>query len=97
MIPNASSVPYRVGKQIMEENGTWEYGFEKPRHSLANEFIKAGITNVREYTIGTEWALNFLPKKHYVRKYYEKLLKDGYNLDEMMQGYLLVTIGECNS
>lgn len=28
MIPNASSIPYRVGKQIMENNGTWEYGLE---------------------------------------------------------------------
>lgn len=95
MIPNASSVPYRVGKQIMENNGTWEYGLETPRHSLANEFVAAGAKNVREYTIGTEWALRFLPKRHYVRKYYEKLIKEGYNLDDMMQGYLLVTIGCC--
>ena len=95
MIPNASSVPYRVGKKIMEDNKTWEYGLEIPRHSLANEFVAAGIKNVKEYTIGTEWALSFLPKKHYVRKYYERLMKDGYNLDDIMQGYLLVTIGCC--
>ncbi len=95
MIPNASSIPYRVGKQIMEEEGTWEYGLEIPKHSFSEEFTRAGITVEKEYTIGTEWAMRFLPKKHYVRKFFSKLEKQGYNLDGFMQGYLLVTIGNC--
>lgn len=93
LIPNSASIPYRVGKQIMEENGTWEYGLEIPKHSFKEEFSKAGLTIKDEYTIGTEWAMTFLPKKHYVNKLFTKLIKDGYNLDEYMQGYLLVTIG----
>lgn len=95
MIPNASSIPYRVGKQIQEENGTWEYGLEMPKHSLAREFTAAGIQVEREYTIGTEWALKFLPPKHYVSKCFMKMRTQGINLDEIMQGYLLVTIGNC--
>lgn len=95
MIPNASSVPYRVGKQIQEQNGTWQYGLEMPKHSLAREFIAAGIQIEREYTIGTEWALKFLSPKHYVRKCFMKMKSQGINLDEIMQGYLLVTIGIC--
>lgn len=94
MIPNAASLPYRVGKQIQEINGIWKYGLEIPKHSFTEEFLKAGIEIVKEYTIGTEWALKFLPKKHYIREFFEKLKKDGYNLDEYMQGYLLVTIGK---
>ena len=95
MIPNASSIPYRVGKRIMENNGTWEYGLEIPKHSFKEEFVRAGITVEREYTIGSEWAQRFLPKRHYIRKFFAKLEKNGYDLDDLMQGYLLVTIGKC--
>ncbi len=95
MIPNASSIPYRVGKQIMESSKTWEYGLEIPKHSLAEEFTKAGIVVEKEYTIGTEWAQRFLPRRHYIRKFFAKLEKDGFNLNDLMQGYLLVTIGKC--
>lgn len=95
MIPNASSVPYRVGKAIMEENGTWAYGRETPKSSMIPEFLDAGIKVVNEYSIGSQWALNFLPEKHYLRKAYNRLLADGVDLDSMMQGYILVTIGEC--
>ncbi len=95
MVPNASSIPYRLGKQLLEENGTWEYGLEIPKHSLAKEFTAAGITVEKEYTIGTEWALKFLPPKHYIRKIFVKMKKQGYDLDGFMQGYLLVTVGNC--
>ena len=94
MIPNRASVPYRVGKHIMEEKGTWSYGKETPKHSMAYEFEMAGINVTKEYTIGTEWALSFLPKWHYIRKFYSKVKKQGYDLDDMMQGYLIVTVGK---
>ena len=95
MIPNAASLPYRIGKCIMESNGTWEYGLEIPKHSFKKEFTLAGISVEKEYTIGTEWALSFLPPKHWLKNKYRCLLNDGYDLDEFMQGYLLVTIGKC--
>lgn len=96
MIPNAASIPYQVGKKIMEDNGIWEYGLEIPKHSFKEEFSRAGITVEREYTIGVEWAQRFLPSRHYIRKFFKKMEKDGYNLNDYMQGYLLVTIGRCN-
>lgn len=95
MIPNSASIPYRVGKQIMEDSGVWKYGLEIPKHSLKEEFTKAGIEVEREYTIGTEWAYGFLPDRHYIRQFFDKLMKDGYDLDKYMQGYLLVTVGKC--
>ena len=95
MIPNASSIPYRVGKQIMESRGTWQYGLEIPKHSFKEEFTRAGIAVEKEYSIGVEWAKKFLPPKHYIRKFFYQLEKDGYSLDTFMQGYLLVTIGRC--
>ena len=95
MIPNAASIPYRIGKEMMEASKTWGYGMEIPKHSLAKEFVLAGIEVEQEYTIGTEWALKFLPKHHYLRRTFNKLERAGMNLDDMMQGYLLVTIGKC--
>ena len=95
LIPNAASIPYRVGKKIMEDSNTWRYGREIPKHSFAEEFIRAGITLEKEYTIGTEWAQTCLPKRHYINKFFDRLRKEGYDLDEYMQGYLLVTIGIC--
>ena len=80
----------------MENNGTWEYGLEIPKHSFKEEFVRAGITVEQEYTIGSEWAQRFLPKRHYVRKFFAKLEKDCYDLENLMQGYLLVTIGKCD-
>lgn len=95
MIPNSASIPYRVGKELLEKSGNWGYGLETPKHSLIKEFSLAGINVETEYTIGTEWALSFLPTRHYIKKMFEKMQKNGFNLDDMMQGYLLVTIGTC--
>lgn len=95
MIPNSASISYRIGKELLEKSGKWEYGLETPRHTLIKEFSLAGIEVEREYTIGTEWALSFLPARHYLSKSIRKLCKEGADLDDMMQGYLLVTIGTC--
>ena len=96
MVPNASSLPYRIGKAIMEENETWSWGLEIPKHSMAGEFSCAGIAVKKEYSIGTKWGLRFLPKNHYLNDIFERMHADGFNLDEFMQGYLVVTIGSCN-
>ncbi len=94
MIPNASSVAYRTGKKILETSGKWAYGLEIPKHSMAMEFTLAGIEVEKEYTIGSDWALKFLPRWHFLRRTMSKLKKIGINPDEYMQGYLLVTIGK---
>lgn len=93
LIPNANSVPYRLGKMIMEKNGTWKYGKELPQASLKDEFLEAGLKVADEYTIGAEHALRFLPKGHYMRKAFEKWIKENKEKDIYGQGYLLVTIG----
>lgn len=97
MVPNAASLPYRIGKKILEDAGKWGYGLEIPQSSMIDEFITAGYSDIQEYTIGTEHALRFLPQEHYLRDVFVKLLEEGYNLDDMWQGYLLVTIGISSS
>lgn len=97
MIPNASSLAYRIGKQIMEENGTWSWGLEIPKSSLRDEFSLAGLKNIQEFSIGSKWALKFLPEDHYLKKTMEILMGEGFDLDDIMQGYLLVTIGDAET
>lgn len=94
MVPNSASLAYHMGKNMMEEAETWEYGKELPQNSLKDEFFEAGYSDIREYSIGSEHALNFLPKKHPLRKVLLKLIKSGINLDIYHQGYLLVTLGK---
>ncbi len=96
LIPNAHSLAYRMGKNMMEKEGSWQYGLEMPQGTLIDEFIAAGYKNIKEYTIGERHSLNFLPPNHYLRIALEKWL-DEYSNEEIYdwgQGYLLVTIGE---
>lgn len=93
MVPNAASLPYRIGKEILENTGKWIYGLEIPQSSMMDRFIAAGYNDIQEYTIGAKHALNFLPQGHYLKDIMLRLLQEGYNLDDMWQGYLLVTIG----
>lgn len=93
VIPNASSLAYRIGKEIMEKEGTWKWGYEHSKKSMVKEFLEVGFKDIKEYSIGSEWAMRFLPQDHYLRLTIQKLLDEGFCLDEIMQGYLLVTIG----
>lgn len=94
MIPNAASLAYRVGKEIMERNGTWAYGLEIPKSSMRYEFEKAGFRGIEEYSIGSEWATKFLPNNHELRDSILNMLYKGMPLDDYLQGYLIVTIGK---
>lgn len=94
MVPNAASLAYRVGKSIMENEGRWEYGIETPLYTQIDEFIEAGYKVSKEYTIGAEHALNFLPVEHPLRKTINDWIESDLCSDNAGQGYLLVTIGE---
>ena len=94
LIPNASSLAYRLGKARMEKKGIWPYGLEMPQYSLAQEFAAAGFDVVDEYTIGEEHALQFLPRWHPLRVALKTIYVSGLLSDNAGQGYLLVTIGK---
>ena len=99
LIPNAASLGYRMGKAMMEKNGTWNYGLEMPQYSLVRDFEEAGYKVIEEYTVGEKKSVNFLPKAHYLREALEKWFAEmDICGDNCGQGYLLVTIGEnCSS
>lgn len=94
MIPNANSLLYRAGKEKMEKEDEWPFGLEIPQASMYEVFLKSGYTNIKEYTIGMENAKNFLPEDNYLRVAIEKLIREGHDLCDWGQGYLLVTYGE---
>ena len=93
LIPNGSSIPYRLGKEKMEKDGTWSYGVENAIFTLSPEFNLAGFKVTQEYSIGIEEAINFLPSKHYLNFLFKRLINKNV-LKNSNQGYLLVTIGE---
>ena len=97
LVPNASCLAYRIGKKIMEENGTWGYGIENPLYTQIDDFQQAGYKVEKEYTIGIKHALNFLDNKHPLRISLENAIKNKEIQEDFMQGYLLVTIGKNNS
>jgi len=96
MVPNAASLSYRIGKEIQENNGTWQWGRELPAYTQIKEFILSGFDVDDEYTSGELQSLNFLDKDNPLKA----LLSDLWNrrsqaglVDNFNQGYLLVTIG----
>lgn len=93
MIPNANSFAYRAGKLLQERSGDWLYGMELPQATMKDEFLAAGYQAVREYTIGVEDALSFLPESHYLRMAMQQWFAE-HPQDLFGQGYLLCTIGE---
>ena len=98
LVPNAASLPYRIGKTDQERGGRWTWGREDPKQSLREVFYRAGLGRIREYSIAPEHALEFLdtpelaPVRAAFAHFYETLTIE--QLNALNQGYLLVTVGE---
>src|SRR5690606_24012991 len=60
LVPNAKSVPYRLGKRHQEQSGEWSWGREEPFATLRDVFERAGLIDVQEWTVAPEHALQFL-------------------------------------
>lgn len=93
MAPNAASIAYRIGKEYAERTGGWLAGEEHPKYTQIDMFANAGLTNIREYTIDTEFALRFLPDGA-LRDVLAVIYRSLPTADDIHQGYLLVTIGD---
>lgn len=96
LVPNAWSVPYRVGKWHQERRGLWRWGYERPMFSLRDGFQRVGLTDIVEYSVGSDHALNFLVMRGGRRL--SRLLRrwrlwQEETMAKLRQGYLLVTIG----
>ena len=97
LVPNAASIPYRVGKWHQELAGTWRWGKEEPRFSLRPAFEQAGLQVVREESVDTEHALSFLTMPSGAA--FQKTLRAWFatltpqQMASVNQGYLLVTVG----
>lgn len=96
LVPNARSVFYRLGKQLMEDAGLWPYGRELPKATLAPIFQTAGLQSIREFTIVPEEGMLLLRQTDpgiyaLVSKWWRNIPPDDPLLHD--QGYLLVTVG----
>jgi len=59
-VPNASSLPYRIGKSVLEARGKWRWGHERPLRSLRPHCDAAGLSVEEETSVGLAHSLNFL-------------------------------------
>ena len=69
-----------------------------PLVSLREDFAAAGLTVLEEYSVGAQHSLEFLPRRHPLRRMLSQWM-NGISrefLDSCNQGYLLVTIGTKN-
>lgn len=100
MVPNAASIPYRLGMWYMKRTNTWHWGGERPYFSFKPYFKELGNYSVREFSIGTRHSLNFLkmPMGQLIRNGLIRAgLKDHSGPAFLRQGYLLFSIAgkEC--
>jgi ubiquinone/menaquinone biosynthesis C-methylase UbiE len=98
MVPNAASVPYRIGKWYLERAGKWHWGGEVPSYTLKPQFRRLGLTRIVEFSVGTRHAFDFLkmPAGETIKRVCVRLLqlRDHPTPARFRQGYLLVTAGE---
>ena len=97
LVPNAASLPYRIGKWHQERTGAWPWGKEDPKFSLRSAFEAAGLRVDREESVDVEHALAFLAMPE-VAAFREMLHSWFATLNpqekaSLNQGYLLVTTG----
>lgn len=93
LVPNASSVFYRIGKYKMEQEGTWLYGKEIPKFTMKNYFKVVGLKNIKEYSVGSYHTLQFWGSdKKEIKNFFDNL--GCKELHDLNQGYLLLTYGE---
>ncbi len=97
MVPNALSVPYRLGMWYQVKTKNWPWGGEVPSYSLRRPFRRAGGQKIEEYSVAASTSLDFLTMR-YGRHLRRALAPVLVSSDEsrpaiLRQGYLLVTIG----
>jgi SAM-dependent methyltransferase len=92
-VPSRYCVPYNVARLLALDAGTWEWGLERPKKSLREEFLAAGLDVIDEYEFGHETDiplsyLRLLPDRtaESFRRQYERDRR-------WQQGISLATIG----
>ena len=97
-VPNAWSLAYRIGMWHKQRRGAWGWGGEVPFYTLRDGFRRAGATNVREFSVASRHALDFLEMRgsRIVKRVVSRLCgaEDPATPSLFRQGYLLVTIGD---
>lgn len=100
LVPNAKSIPYRLGKWLQEMTGRWRWGKEDPMFTIGHLYKEIGIKNFKEYSIEPYHALNFINISevntfgNLINEFYKYIERnDPLELQNLNQGYLLVSVG----
>ena len=100
MVPNALSLPYRLGYWYLKETKQWIWGGERPFRTLKPYFKSEANSTFFEFTIAARTSLSFLtmPYNGLIKRIvlYVLRLEDDSRVSLFRQGYLLISIGEKN-
>lgn len=97
LVPNANSIPYRLGKWQQEQSRQWKWGYEDPKSTMVDYFKKVGLQNIQEYSVAPKHSNEFLLGRENLavaknlNTFFESL--SPAELQQLNQGYLLATIG----
>ena len=98
MVPNALSLPYRLGMWHMKRTEQWPWGGEVPSYTLKHYFRSASNLRVSEFSVGARQSLDFLtmPGGETIKKVCTRLLNLRHHSKPALfrQGYLLITVAE---
>lgn len=97
LVPNANSIPYRLGKWLQERNDMWKWGKETPVESLHSAYITAGFEDCREWSIAEDHAVNFMNYNEFAafNQAYKMWISSlsTKEIQAINQGYLLCSLG----
>jgi|CXWL01.1.fsa_nt_gi SAM-dependent methyltransferase len=98
LVPNARSIPYQFGMWYMKKTKTWVWGGERPFATMKPYYNPNEIKSLKEFTVSTWHALNFLtmPGGVFAQKVLRKLFRmtEHPRTAKFGQGYLLISIVE---
>ena len=81
-VPYSGSYIYKASKEISQEAGTWEYGFERDFYSLKDLFERSGLTLLHEEIIGA------FSEAYHLKRLNQSLIKVrlASNLERILDG-----------
>lgn len=89
-VPYSGSQIYKLSKEISQETGTWEYGFERDFYSLKDLFEKAGVKLLHEEIIGSFSEAFYLKRINpsLIKNNWPKTLKECFRVRKTLEAGL---------
>lgn len=92
-VPCQYCVPYNIARLLAMDAGTWEWGLERPKRSLHEDFLAAGLDVIDEYEFGHETDIPLSYMRLLPDRIATEFRKQYKRQRQWQQGVSLATIG----